>query len=90
MGYKEGAVEAGQRSARSVLSTMGVLPPEAYESYQKPPPSSQMPFVPSRQPSALERALPGVGGLLAFAAITVTIAAVAVVAWLAHKWHAQI
>jgi monoamine oxidase len=45
VGYMDGAVEAGERSARNVLVTMGILPASQYDVVSMPAPSPQMPFV---------------------------------------------
>jgi monoamine oxidase len=74
VGYMDGAVEAGERSARNVLVTMGVLPASQYDVVSMPAPSPQLPFV-NMDLSFAERHSPSVPQVLSVVALGVLAAA---------------
>ncbi|XP_048192472.1 amine oxidase [flavin-containing] B [Perognathus longimembris pacificus] len=80
-GYMEGAVEAGERSAREILHAMGKIPED--EIWQPEPESVDVPALPITT-TFLERNLPSVPGLLRLIGFT-TIFSAAALGFLIHK-----
>lgn len=78
-GYIDGGVEAGERAARNVLVSLGVLGANEYEVVSRPAPSPQMPLR-DVYISSIERALPSSRVFVAAAVVVVAAAA-----WFAAK-----
>jgi monoamine oxidase len=78
VGYMDGAVEAGERSARNALVHLGRLPRAMFEAVSRPAPSPQLPFVPMDITYAERHLVPSVPQALC---IAVTAAAAVAVAW---------
>ena len=84
VGYLEGAIEAGQRSARNALVKLGALVPREkyFETVTKPQPSKQNPYVEMDISWEEKNLVPSVGQFLIFGAVAFAGAAIAIgVTW---------
>lgn len=75
IGYMDGAVEAGERAARNVLVTLGLINESQYEKISSPPASKQLDTQPM-EITSIEKVLPSVISVLSICTVVVGIAVV--------------